>query len=167
MPSSTASRVTTDHDEIRRWAEERGAKPVAVARAARGGEPGVRLKLPKHNGNRSLKQIGWDEWFEKFETAKLALLYQEKTPAGEMSEFNEIITRDTAERVAHAMGRRGRSAVHSGATSARSRAKESRSAVGKGDGGTHVGTRSNAQTKRVGRPTTKNLRSARRTEPVT
>ena len=32
--SRSGSRTTTDHDEIRRWVEERGGKPVEVAATA-------------------------------------------------------------------------------------------------------------------------------------
>ena len=114
MTPSTTSKVTTDHDEIRRWAEERGAKPAAVARTERGDDdPGIiRLDFPGYGGAGSLEEIGWDDWFDKFDESNLALLYQEHTANGEKSNFNKIISRDTADEVTSAVGGRGRSASH-------------------------------------------------------
>ena len=89
MPPSTTSKITTNHDEIRRWAEERGARPVAGNRT-------ILLAFSGDDGDESLIEIPWDKWFEKFERRKLALLYQEQTAGGERSNFNETVTRETA-----------------------------------------------------------------------
>ncbi|HUI84812.1 MAG TPA: hypothetical protein VL240_11335 [Candidatus Binatia bacterium] len=111
MSPSTASKVTTDHDEIRRWAEERGAKPAAVIRTEQGDDPGIiRLDFPGFSGAGSLQEIAWDEWFDRFDGRNLALLYQEQTANGERSNFNKIITRETAEEVESAVGGKARSA---------------------------------------------------------
>lgn len=100
MSPSTLSKVTTDHDEIRRWAEERGAKPSAVIRTEHGDDPGIiRLDFPGYSGEGSLEEISWDEWFRKFDERNLALLYQEHTAGGEKSNFNKIVSRETAEQV--------------------------------------------------------------------
>src|ERR1051326_3965386 len=40
MPS-TSSRTTTDHDEIRQWAEERGGRPSCVRNTGGGGDIGI------------------------------------------------------------------------------------------------------------------------------
>src|SRR5579871_746753 len=113
MSPRTTSKVTTDHEEIRRWAEERGAKPAAVIRTERGDDPGIiRLDFPGYSGEGSLEEISWDDWFEKFDERNLALLYQEETAGGDKSNFNKIISRDTAEEVNGAVGGRGRSASH-------------------------------------------------------
>ena len=37
----TLSRTTRDHDEIRQWAEARGAVPAEVRGTEKGGEPGI------------------------------------------------------------------------------------------------------------------------------
>jgi len=100
MSPSTLSRVTTDHDQIRQWAEERGAKPSAVIRTEHGDDPGIiRLDFPGYSGEGSLEEISWDEWFRKFDERNLALLYQEQTAGGAKSNFNKIISRETAEEV--------------------------------------------------------------------
>jgi hypothetical protein len=112
MSSSTASKVTTDHYEIRQWAEERGAKPAVVVRTEGNGDSGIiRLDFPGHNGEGLLEEISWDDWFKKLDDCGLALLYQEHTADGEPSNFHDIISRETAEEVNSAVGGKGRSAL--------------------------------------------------------
>ena len=111
MPPCTTSKVTTDHEEIRRWAEERGARPSAVIRTGSDDDPGtIRLDFPGYRGAGSLEEISWDEWFKKFDEQGLALLYQEQTAAREKSNFNKIVSRETVEEVKQEVGGRGRSA---------------------------------------------------------
>jgi hypothetical protein len=128
MSPSTTSKVTTDHGEIRRWAEERGAKPAAVIRTESDDDPGIiRLDFPGYSGAGSLEEISWDDWFKKFDERGLALLYQEHTANGEKSNFNKIISRDTAEEVERSTGGKGRSASHKQAGKSAKRAAASRS----------------------------------------
>lgn len=92
-----AAKVTTDHDKIRKWVEKRGGCPATVKRTSRGGEPGViRIDYPGFSGQQSLKQISWDEFFDKFEKNNLAFIYQEKTPTGRPSRFSKLVRRDSA-----------------------------------------------------------------------
>jgi hypothetical protein len=94
-----SSKTTTDHEEIRRWAEARGAKPACVKGTGGGGEPGmIRLDLPGYSGSESLQPITWDEWFRAFDENGLALVYQDETAEGEQSNFNKLVSRETAER---------------------------------------------------------------------
>ncbi len=94
------SRVTTDHEEIRRWAEDRKAKPSCVRGTGGKGDIGMlRLDFPGYSGADSLEEITWDEWFEKFDERGLALLFQEETASGQKSNFNKIVSRETAEEV--------------------------------------------------------------------
>src|SRR5918912_3032559 len=94
------SHTTTDHDEIRRWAESRGGKPARVEETGSGGDdPGViRLMFPEasqaHDEN--LEEISWEEWFEAFDGNGLALVYQEQTAGGDESMFNKLVSRETA-----------------------------------------------------------------------
>lgn len=102
--SGASSITTTDHEEIRRWAEERGAKPSCVMGTGRKGDTGmIRLDFPGYSGGGSLQEISWEDWFEKFDKQGLALLHQEQTAAGEQSNFNKLVSRETAA----ASGRKG------------------------------------------------------------
>ncbi len=88
------SKTTRDHDEIQQWAEKRGAKPAEVASTEQGGKAGIiRLEFPgaPHANDSALKEISWDEWFEKFDASGLELVYQEVTAEGAESNFNRLI----------------------------------------------------------------------------
>lgn len=88
--------VTIDHEFIRKWAEERGARPAAVERTASDGDIGIiRLDFPGYSGSDSLVEISWDEFFEKFEEKELALVYQDKTADGQKSNFNKLVSRSS------------------------------------------------------------------------
>lgn len=110
-------RTTTDHQEIQRWAEERGGRPARVRGTGGGSDPGmIRLDFPGYSGSESLEPISWDEWFGAFDDNDLALVYQERTAGGERSSFNKLVARSTA-----AARRRGRTHASRRGTSARSR----------------------------------------------
>src|SRR5581483_8086125 len=111
MPSAS-SRTTTDHDEIRQWAEERGGRPSCVRNTGGRGDIGIlRLDFPGFSGEGSLEEISWDEWFDKFDERGLALLFQETTAAGQRSNFNKLVSRETAKQsqTAHRAAGRGAS----------------------------------------------------------
>src|ERR1700760_3999192 len=87
------SKTTRDHDEIRRWAEERGAQPAAVASTETDNQTGIiRLEFPgaPHANDSALEEISWDEWFEKFDANGLEFTFQEVTADGERSNFNKL-----------------------------------------------------------------------------
>ena len=87
------TKTTTDHDEIRRWVEEHGGKP-AVVRQTKNGEGGVlRIDFPGGAGEDELEPVSWDEWFEIFDSNRLALLYQEQKAGGEDSTFFKLVRR--------------------------------------------------------------------------
>lgn len=71
------NKSTTDHDVIRRWAEERGGKPAKVA----GSQPGeIRIDFPSFPGedDESLEVISWEEFFDRFEEDNLVFMYREE-----------------------------------------------------------------------------------------
>jgi hypothetical protein len=85
-------KVTTDHNHIRRWAEERGAVPSTVKATKSEGDAGLlRLDFPPRD--ESLEPVEWDDFFEKFDREGLAFLYQDKTAAGRKSRFHKFINR--------------------------------------------------------------------------
>ena len=96
------SRTTTNHDEIRKWAEARGGKPATVKRTEGDDEVGVlRIDFPGYSGKDSLEEITWDEFFAKFDEKNLAFLYQDRTASGEESRFFKFVSRETAEQKSH------------------------------------------------------------------
>jgi hypothetical protein len=91
---SQTTKITTDHETIRRWAEERGGVPATVRGTESDGEPGVlQIDFPGGAGEDQLKHISWDEWFNKFEESNLAFLYQEHKADGEPSTFFKLVRR--------------------------------------------------------------------------
>jgi hypothetical protein len=92
------AQATTYHDQIRRWAEARGGKPACVRGTGGKSDTGMlRIDFPGYSGAKSLQKISWDDFFEKFDEQDLALLYQEKTAGGKRSNFNKLVSRETAE----------------------------------------------------------------------
>jgi hypothetical protein len=87
------SKTTQDHEEIRRWAEERGARPAAVSSTETDDRTGIiRLEFPgtPNAKDDALEEISWDEWFDKFDASGLEFNYQQKTAAGQRSNFNKL-----------------------------------------------------------------------------
>jgi hypothetical protein len=104
------SKTTKDHEEIRRWAEERGGKPSHVKSTGSKEDIGIlRIDFPGFSGEGSLEPITWDEFFEKFDERGLALIYQEETVGGERSNFNKIVSSETADDAESRSGGNGRS----------------------------------------------------------
>lgn len=90
-----SSETTTDHDEIRRWAEERNARPACVKGTGGKNDVGmIRIDFPGYSGEDTLQEISWDEWFQQFEENELALVIQDRTADGEQSNFNKLVSRE-------------------------------------------------------------------------
>jgi hypothetical protein len=89
----TSSRTTTDHEAIRKWAEKRGGHPTSVTGTEHGKEGAGVLRLDFGVKDEKLHAVDWDTFFDKFEEAKLAFLYQDKTSDGKMSRFHKFIHR--------------------------------------------------------------------------
>ncbi|HEV7553724.1 MAG TPA: hypothetical protein VGP65_18725 [Candidatus Angelobacter sp.] len=89
-------RVLVDHNQIRQWAEERGAIPVRVKGTGGKDDVGIlRLHFPAYSEDDSaLEPISWDEWFREFEKQNLVLIVEEKTASGRKSNFNKLVGRD-------------------------------------------------------------------------
>lgn len=123
---SSSARPLTDHEEIRRWAEERDGSPTCVRGTGSDADVGIiRIDFPGYSGEGSLEKISWDEWFQKFDERKLALLVQPQTVGGQRSNFNKLVSRRTAQprsRKSSSQGRatrRARSTRASGRSSGR------------------------------------------------
>jgi len=91
------SQATTDHDTIRKWAEERGGHPAAVT-ATKGDDGAGILRIEfderTERGGDELTPISWEEFFDTFEDRGLAFLYQDKTKDGQTSRFFKLVSRD-------------------------------------------------------------------------
>ena len=88
------SKITTSHDTIRSWVEERGGHPATVKNTSGDGAGILRIDFPGYSGEDSLEQISWDDFFAKFDDSGLAFLYQEQTSGGEQSRFNKFVSRE-------------------------------------------------------------------------
>lgn len=93
MSSAT---MTTDHDEIRKWVEQRDGHPAMVADSERNGREGGVLRIdfdePGGNDDVRLHRISWEEFFDVFDKNDLAFLRQDE---GE-SRFNKFVARENA-----------------------------------------------------------------------
>jgi hypothetical protein len=85
----SSSNTTTDHDEIRKWAEARDGHPAIIRTK---GEGGV-LRIDFGEKEDDFEEISWDEFFDVFDQNKLVFLYQDKTQDGGTSRFNKFIDR--------------------------------------------------------------------------
>jgi hypothetical protein len=120
------SKTTQDHDEIRQWAEARGAKPAEVASTEHKGQTGIiRLEFPDapHHNDSALQEISWDEFFEKFDDSGLAFTYQEHTAEGEQSNFNKLVYPEDAKTAETGKKSSGSSKKSSGSASSSSHRK--------------------------------------------
>ena len=87
--------TTTNHEEIRRWAERHKGVPAAVEATHERNDTGIiRIMFPKaaHSEHGALVEISWEEFFDEFEQKKLALLYEPD------SMFSKLISRDSDKR---------------------------------------------------------------------
>jgi hypothetical protein len=93
--SGNSAKVTTDHEEIRKWAEARGGHPACVRGTERGDSCLLRIDFPGGAGSDKLEQIDWEEFFEQFDKNNLQFLYQPKTKGGRNSRFNKFVNPET------------------------------------------------------------------------
>lgn len=96
--SGHEAQVTTDHDEIQRWVEERGGNPSIVKGTESRDSALLRIDYPGFSGEGKLEAIEWDEFFEIFDENNLAFLYQDQTADGELSRFSKFVSRDETEK---------------------------------------------------------------------
>lgn len=93
MAAKHEAKQTTDHHEIKRWAEAREGTPATVKDTDEDGEEVGILRI-SFRDDPALTRISWDEFFEKFEDEDLAFLYQEETADGKRSRFFKLVERE-------------------------------------------------------------------------
>ena len=79
----SSTKTTNDHEEIRRWAEERGGRPAAVVHPMDTQTDtqiagGLRIDFPDYDSGEVLQEITWAEFFDRFEAANLTFVFQEE-----------------------------------------------------------------------------------------
>lgn len=98
-PETPFDRVTTVHEEIERWARERGGRPVSVSGPggdeADDGRRFVDVRFPGEDG-RDAEPVGWDAFFERFEEAGLAFAYDAEGDADAPGDACALVDRDRA-----------------------------------------------------------------------
>jgi hypothetical protein len=80
------SLVTTHHEVIKRWAEERGGVPATVEGTEHGDHLGV-LRFDFGGDDDRLRHVSWQEWFDTFDARRLNFIYQEQRSDGKQSNF--------------------------------------------------------------------------------
>lgn len=125
-----SAHITTDHQRIQEWVEERGGHPAVVSRTRGSRGPGIlRIDFPGFSGEGSLEPIDWNGFFKAFDQAELAFLYQEETGSGRPSRFNKFVHRDTMSFDDGGIPRGRAQTARSSAVAKKRRAKSSNSGV--------------------------------------
>ena len=86
----SSAKTTTDHNTIRKWAEERGGHPARVRETASKKGAGGILRIDFGKPEDALERISWDDFFKTFDKEKLAFLYQEEKD----SRFVKFVSRN-------------------------------------------------------------------------
>lgn len=86
------ARKIIDHNEIRKWVEDRGGIPAIVKDTDNSSSGGGILRFDFDGREESLKEIDWQTFFKTFEDENLALLAQDEID-GEMSRFFKFVDR--------------------------------------------------------------------------
>jgi hypothetical protein len=96
---STQPNYLVDHDEIRRWVEERKGRPATIADTAKKNEEAglLRIDFPGGATNPPLEPISWEAFFEKFDEANLALIVKDESEGGPKSYFCKFVSRESVE----------------------------------------------------------------------
>lgn len=89
-PRTVQTNVTRNHEVIRRWAEQRGARPATMPGSEYNGHLGVlRFDFPGYGGA-VLRPVDWEEWFATFDERGLEFRYQDQRADGSRSNFNRL-----------------------------------------------------------------------------
>lgn len=77
------NKSTTDHAEIQKWAAKYDGKPQLIDDMdAKGDQIGLRIDFPGRKddplfGKDKIRDISWEEFFEKFEELELGFIYDD------------------------------------------------------------------------------------------
>jgi hypothetical protein len=87
------SLVTTHHEVIKDWAEQRQGVPATVEGTEHGDHLGV-LRIDFGGDSDTLRHVSWKEWFRTFDDRRLNFIYQEETSDGTHSNFFHLESPD-------------------------------------------------------------------------
>ncbi|MDH6291696.1 hypothetical protein [Rhodococcus opacus] len=82
---TTSPRITTTHDEIRRWIQAHHGAPARDATGA--------LRIDFLGVTSGLEHLSWNEWFTAFDEQGLALCYPHPHIRGGTSAWCELVPR--------------------------------------------------------------------------
>lgn len=88
-----AAKRTTDHEKIRAWVEDRLGRP-SVVESTWDGTNGL-LRIDFGEGDETLAEISWDDFFRIFDDSGVEFLYQEETVDGMTSNFFKFVEKGT------------------------------------------------------------------------
>jgi hypothetical protein len=90
----SSGKTTTNHDEIRKWVEQRGGHPAVVSSTESDGSGLLRIDYDEPGGNddNRLHRITWDEFFRLFDANDIAFLHD---PEGD-SRFSKFVSKERA-----------------------------------------------------------------------
>jgi hypothetical protein len=93
-------KTTTDHDEIRLWAQAHDGHPEIIDEVEAGNaEPQLRINFPGLQDdvflseNTPEKSLSWEEFFQKFDHFGLAFEYDEKIEGTDVSNAYRFINK--------------------------------------------------------------------------
>ena len=103
MPVKHVKHVTVDHEKIKAWAQERQARPAASTVGHP--EDALRLVFAGRRPDDEISEIGWEEFFRRFEDHNLAFIYQEEAKDGGLSRNHRFVRRKSVGHEGPAMQR--------------------------------------------------------------
>lgn len=96
----SSAKATINHDEIRKWVEQRGGHPAVVSSTENShGRDGGMLRIDYDEPGRNddddrLHRITWDEFFRIFDDNDIAFLHD---PEGD-SRFSKFVSKESVDR---------------------------------------------------------------------
>ena len=86
------TQTLTDHDSIKRWAREHGARPALVKGTTRPNDANaLQLAMEGTTQDGRLEPIDWDDWFQRFDESGLALMVDDSAASA-----NKLVPRVAA-----------------------------------------------------------------------
>lgn len=74
-----AQKSTTDHNEIKQWAEDHHGVPAVIKNTEEGSGAGLlRIHFPENSDDQDFKELSWDNFFDTFDKKGLEFIYQDE-----------------------------------------------------------------------------------------